>query len=105
MLRHVFRCIMGIAALPELTSSIVIDRISDALSPMCSHSSANLHIWHRDELHTLGLREAKSLVNIDLPALCLNSTERVLSPVKNAQILELVENAPLRLRLHASTHD
>ena len=103
MFFHVFFCIIGIIIFPEFISCIVIERISLALSPISCNSFANEHIWHPVDLHVEGWREAKSLVNISFPGLCRSSIERVLNPVKNALILELVENA-LRLRLHASTH-
>ena len=104
MFLHVFRCVIGITDRPDRMSSIVMFRISEALSPIDSHSRTKEQIWHLLEVHEGGWRDAKSLVYISLPGRCLSSTGSELNPVKKVDILELAENAPRRLRFHASTH-
>ena len=91
---QVFLCVMGISERPDFMSSMDTERISEALSPIDSHSFTNAHIWHLDEEHVAGCREAKSLVCISLPDLCLNSIGIELKPVRKVDILALAEKAP-----------
>ena len=75
----------------------------DALSPMSCHVLAKVQIWHLGELQSEGFLEAKSLVYMVLPALCLNSMGSMLSPVRNVAIRELAEKAPRWLLFQAKT--
>ena len=103
MLFHVAFCVIGIRERPDWTSSMVRALILAALSPKFSQSLTNEHIWHLGNEHDKGWREAKSLVCISFPDLCRSSTGIALNPVRNVDILALVEKAPLWHRFQART--